>query len=74
MLLNPKMLHITIVFDFKFTNVMPAQFAYDVQWWLLLQPPAVWLKDGKMEEFLRLFEPRRDQFIRRWSELRPGRR
>ncbi|KAH8746937.1 kinase-like domain-containing protein [Diaporthe sp. PMI_573] len=64
MLVDPKTLRITAVFDFEFTNVMPAQFAYDVPWWLLLQPPAVWLRDGNMEDFLRLFEPRKDQFIR----------
>ncbi len=64
MLVDPKTLRITAVFDFEFTNTMPAQFAYDVPWWLLLQPPAVWLRDGKMEDFLRLFEPRKDQFIR----------
>ncbi|KAL1850486.1 hypothetical protein Daus18300_012900 [Diaporthe australafricana] len=64
MLVDPKTLRITAVFDFEFTNVMPAQFAYDVPWWLLLQPPAVWLRDGNMEDFLGLFEPRKDQFIR----------
>lgn len=64
MLVDPTTLRITAVFDFEFTNVMPAQFAYDVPWWLLLQPPAVWLRDGKMEDFLRDFEPRKDQFIR----------
>ena len=64
MLIDPKTLRITAVFDFEFTNAMPAQFAYDVPWWLLLQPPAVWLRDGKMEEFIRLFEPRKNQFIR----------
>lgn len=64
MLVDPKTLRISAVFDFEFTSVMPAQFAYDVLWWLLLQPPAVWLRDGKMGDFLRLFEPRKDQFIR----------
>jgi aminoglycoside phosphotransferase (APT) family kinase protein len=29
-LVNPKTLRITAVFDFEFTNVMPAQFAYNV--------------------------------------------
>jgi hypothetical protein len=64
MLVNPETLRITAVFDFEFTNVMPAQFAYNVLWWLLLQPPAVRLRDNKMEDFLRLFEPTKDQFIR----------
>ncbi|ROT35124.1 hypothetical protein SODALDRAFT_329301 [Sodiomyces alkalinus F11] len=64
MLIDPKTLRITALFDFEFTNVMPAQFTHDVPWWLLLQPPAVWLRDDEMETFLRLFEPRKDQFIR----------
>ncbi|KAF4339182.1 kinase-like domain protein [Fusarium beomiforme] len=64
MLIDPETLRIVAVFDFEFTNAMPAQFVYDVPWWLLLQPPAVWLRQNKLEEFLRLFEPRKDQFIR----------
>lgn len=64
MLVDPKTLRITAVIDFEFTNAMPAQFAYDVPWWLLIQPPSVWLRDDKLKEFIRLFEPRKDQFIR----------
>lgn len=64
MLVDPQTLRITAVLDFEFTNAMPAQFAHDVPWWLLLQPPAVWLRDGEMDEFLRLFVPRKDQFLR----------
>lgn len=63
MLINPDTLRITALIDFEFTNAMPAQFAYDVPWWLLLQPPAVWLRENQMEKFVRDFEPRKDQFI-----------
>lgn len=64
MLIDPDTLRITAVFDFEFTNVMPAQYSQDVPWWLLLLHPGEWLRDNKMDEFLRLFEPRKDQFIR----------
>ncbi|TID04695.1 hypothetical protein CH35J_003102 [Colletotrichum higginsianum] len=43
---------------------MPAQFAEDVPWWLLLQHPAVWVGEGKLEEFLCPFQPRKEQFLR----------
>ncbi|KAK2059799.1 hypothetical protein LY76DRAFT_615514 [Colletotrichum caudatum] len=33
---------------------MPAQFTYDVPWWL----------EGKVREFLNMFQPRKEQFIR----------
>ena len=36
MLADPKTFQITAVLDFEFTNTMPAQFAYDPPWWLLL--------------------------------------
>ena len=48
--------------DFEFMNVMPAQFAYDLPWWLILQPPGIGVSEGK-QEFLALFEPRKEQFI-----------
>jgi hypothetical protein len=41
---------------------MPAQYAYDLSWWLILRNPAVMISDRK-EEFLDLFEPRKEQFI-----------
>jgi len=64
MLVNPETLRITAVLDVEFTNAMPAQFAYDVPWWLLLKQPAIWVSDGKIQEFLDLFVPRKEQFIR----------
>jgi hypothetical protein len=62
MLVNPETMRITALLDFEFTNVMPAQFAYDLPWWLILQPPGIGVSEGK-QEFLDLFEPRKEQFI-----------
>ena len=42
-LVDPETYRITAVLDFEFTNAMPAQFAYDPPWWLLLSGPEVWL-------------------------------
>ncbi|KAH7317575.1 hypothetical protein BKA65DRAFT_569989 [Rhexocercosporidium sp. MPI-PUGE-AT-0058] len=64
MLADPDTLRITAVLDFEFTNAMPAQFTYDPPWWLLLKQPGSWVREGKMQEFLDLFTPRKDQFIR----------
>ncbi|KAM5352641.1 hypothetical protein ACJ41O_005363 [Fusarium nematophilum] len=64
MLVDPETLKITAVLDLEFTNAMPSQFAYDVPWWLLLKPPGIWIGDGKMEDFLDLFVPRKERFIR----------
>ncbi|KZL78142.1 phosphotransferase enzyme family protein [Colletotrichum tofieldiae] len=59
MLVNPETLRISAVLNFEFTNAMPAQFANN----LLLQQPAVWISEGKTQEFLTLFQPRKEQFI-----------
>lgn len=63
MLADPKTMRITALVDFEFTNVMPAQYAYDLPWWLILGNPAIMISEGK-QEFLDLFEPRKEQFIR----------
>ncbi|KAL5316662.1 hypothetical protein ACEPPN_015711 [Leptodophora sp. 'Broadleaf-Isolate-01'] len=55
---------ITAVLDFEFTNAMPAQFAYDPPWWLLLLGPDMWLEHRTMEEFLARYEPIMEQFLR----------
>lgn len=44
MLADPETLLITAVIDFEFTNAMPAQFAQDPPWWLLLAPPVTGLR------------------------------
>ena len=63
-LADPETLQITAVLDFEFTNAMPAQYAYDPPWWLLLLGPDMWLERRTMEEFLTRYEPRMEQFLR----------
>lgn len=64
MLADPETLRITAVLDLEFTNAMPAQFACDPPWWLLLQPPHTFLERGERSVFLERFVPRMEQFIR----------
>ncbi|KAG7292988.1 hypothetical protein NEMBOFW57_003033 [Staphylotrichum longicolle] len=64
MLVDPETLRITAVLDWEFTNAMPAHLAADVPSWLLLKRPNVWLDEDKTDEFVRLFKPRAEQFIR----------
>ncbi|KAL2811295.1 phosphotransferase enzyme family protein-like protein [Aspergillus cavernicola] len=69
MLVNPETLCITAVLDFEFTNAMPAEFTYDPPWWLLLSGPEMWLDRCSMEEFLALYEPRMEQFLRALEQV-----
>jgi aminoglycoside phosphotransferase (APT) family kinase protein len=64
MLVDPATLRITALLDFEFTNSMPAQFAYDPPWWLLLRGPDMWLDHYSMDEFLARYVPRMEQFLR----------
>ncbi|GKZ25558.1 hypothetical protein AbraIFM66951_001330 [Aspergillus brasiliensis] len=64
MLIDPETLQITAILDFEFTNAMPAEFTYDPPWWLLLSGPEMWLERCTMDEFLTLYEPRLEQFLR----------
>lgn len=64
MLVDEKTLKITAVLDLEFTNAMPAQFAHESPWWLLLVGPEMWLDRGHtMEEFVSLYTPRLEQFL-----------
>ncbi|KAF2757169.1 phosphotransferase enzyme family protein-like protein [Pseudovirgaria hyperparasitica] len=64
MLADPDSLRITAVLDWEFTNAMPAQFAHDPPWWLLLLGPDMWLERHSMEEFMARYGPRLEQFLR----------
>jgi hypothetical protein len=64
-LVDRKTLQITAVLDLEFTNAMPAQFAHDPPWWLLLVGPDMWLERGHaMKDFVTLYKPRLEQFLR----------
>ncbi|OAL51118.1 hypothetical protein IQ07DRAFT_586673, partial [Pyrenochaeta sp. DS3sAY3a] len=63
-LAHPDTLRITAVLDFEFANAMPAQFAYDPPWWLLLLGPDMWLENHSMEDFMMRYVPRMEQFLR----------
>lgn len=64
MLIDPETLRITAILDFEFTNAIPAKFAYDPPWWLLLSGPEMWLECCAIEEFLTFYEHRIEQFLR----------
>lgn len=64
MLADPETLRITAVLDWEFTNAMPAQFAHDPPWWLLLLGPDMWLEKHSMEGFMTRYQPRLEQFLR----------
>jgi hypothetical protein len=63
MLIDPETLQITAIPDLEFTNAMPAEFTYD-PWWLLLTGLDSWLESGAIDEFVSLYEPRMEQFLR----------
>ncbi|KAL6712090.1 hypothetical protein ACN47E_003133 [Coniothyrium glycines] len=64
MLADPDTLRITAVLDFEFANTMPAQFAHDPPWWLLLLGPDMWLETHSMQDFTLRYVPRMEQFLR----------
>ncbi|KAK7914035.1 hypothetical protein PG985_011738 [Apiospora marii] len=64
MLVDPDTMRITAVLDLEFTNALPAQYAYDVPWWLILRNPAVFVGEEGKQQLLDLFEPRKEQYIR----------
>lgn len=64
MLIDTESLRITALLDFEFTNSMPAQYICDPPWWLLLRGPDVWLDRDAIDEFLAMYVPRMQQFLR----------
>ncbi|KAK2036330.1 hypothetical protein LZ31DRAFT_589424 [Colletotrichum somersetense] len=64
MFVDPDTMQITAMFDWEFTNAMPAQFSYDQPWWLLLTDPGSWVDRNAVQEFRELYEPRMEQFLR----------
>ncbi|KAJ5969494.1 hypothetical protein N7501_005742 [Penicillium viridicatum] len=64
MLIDLEILRITTILDFEFTNAIPAEFIYNPSWWLLLSGPEMWLKRYAKEDFLTLYKPRMEQFLR----------
>jgi hypothetical protein len=75
MLVDKTSLQITAVLDFEFTNAMPPQFAQEPPWWLLLRGPARRLDEGEpIVEFVELYQPRLEQFLRtlEHEEVRTG--
>jgi hypothetical protein len=43
-LVDPDTRCITAVLDREFTNAMPAEFIYNLPWWLVLFEPDMWLE------------------------------
>jgi hypothetical protein len=64
MLVNKETLQITAILDWEFTNTMPAQYANDAPWWLLLLGPDMFLEWRSYTEFVTRYEPRLEQFLR----------
>jgi hypothetical protein len=64
MLIDPATLRIAAVLDFEFTNSMRAQFAYDPPWWLSLRHPGVLIEEEGIDDFVKNYTPRLEQFLR----------
>jgi hypothetical protein len=64
-IVDPSTLCIKAVLDLEFTNAMPSQFASEPPWWLLLAGPDSYLiRERTMEEFVKAYEPRLEQFLK----------
>ncbi|KAH6714406.1 hypothetical protein BKA61DRAFT_632310 [Leptodontidium sp. MPI-SDFR-AT-0119] len=50
--------------DLRPTNMLADPETLRITAWLLLKQPTSWVREGEMQEFLDLFIPRKDQFIR----------
>ncbi|KAH8701247.1 hypothetical protein GQ44DRAFT_632275 [Phaeosphaeriaceae sp. PMI808] len=64
MLADLETLEVHAILDWEFTHAMPAQFSYDLPWWLILKGPDMWLENYSMKEFLARYELRLEQFLR----------
>lgn len=64
-LIDPDNLRIKAVLDLEFTNAMPRQFASEPPWWLILVgPDSYLLRDHTIEDWIKAYEPRLEQFLR----------
>lgn len=45
-------------------EIAQQRFTHDPPWWLLLSGPEMWLERCAMDEFLTLYEPRMERFLR----------
>jgi hypothetical protein len=64
-LVDPSTLRIKAVLDLEFTNAMPSQFASEPPWWLLLVgPDSYLLRNRTVEDFVKAYEPRLEQFLK----------
>jgi aminoglycoside phosphotransferase (APT) family kinase protein len=69
-LVDKETLQITALLDLEFSNAMPAQFAHNPPWWLLLVGPDMWLERGyTMDDFVLLYNPRLQQFLQAMEEM-----
>ncbi|KAF1812898.1 hypothetical protein P152DRAFT_466235 [Eremomyces bilateralis CBS 781.70] len=70
MLVDPETLRISAMVDFECTNILSAPLTYDPPWWLLSTGPEIWVDRGSTDEFLGLYEPRMEQFLKalEWEE------
>lgn len=57
-------LRIVAVLDWEFTYAAPSSFTYSPPWWLLLRGLDSWVDSNNLEDFLRLYRPRLDLFLR----------
>lgn len=57
-------LKIVAVPDWEFTYAAPSSFTYSPPWWLLVRGLDSWVDGNRLEDFLRLYRPRLDLFLR----------
>jgi broad specificity phosphatase PhoE len=61
--------NIKAVIDFEFSNALPAQFAHDPPWWLIVFRPTEWIERGySYERLKKRLEPHIEQFLQVMEE------